>query len=154
MGKKLAEALILRADAQKRLEQVRQRLLRSAKVQEGDSPAEDPMGLKRELDQLSEELIRLIQRINRTNSQSVLASGETFSDALAVRDVLKLKHSFYRDLAEAATVTQDRNTRSEIKFQSTVDVATIQHEADRAAKEHREIDTKIQAANWQIDLVE
>ncbi len=36
---KLAEALILRADTKKRFEQLRQRLLNNAKVQEGDKPA-------------------------------------------------------------------------------------------------------------------
>ena len=151
---KLAEALILRADSQKRLEQVCQRLLRSSKVQEGERPPEEPEALIEALEKLVSELTTLIQRINRTNSQSVLEPGETLSDALATRDLLKMKHSAYRDLAEAATVTQDRSTRSEIKFQSTVDVATIQIEADRAARAHREIDTKIQAANWQIDLAD
>jgi len=151
---KLAEALILRADSQKRLEQVCQRLLRSSKVQEGERPPEEPEALIEALEKLVSELTNLIQRINRTNSQSVLEPGETLSDALATRDLLKMKHGAYRDLAEAATVTQDRSTRSEIKFQSTVDVATIQIEADRAARAHREIDTKIQAANWQIDLAD
>ena len=151
---KLAEALILRADSQKRLEQVCQRLLRSSKVQEGERPPEEPEALIEALEKLVSELTNLIQRINRTNSQSVLEPGETLSDALATSDLLKMKHGAYRDLAEAATVTQDRSTRSEIKFQSTVDVATIQIEADRAARAHREIDTKIQAANWQIDLAD
>lgn len=151
---KLAEALILRADNQKRLEQVCQRLLRSSKVQEGDRPPEDPEALIEALEKLVSELTNLIQRINRTNSQSVLEPGETLADALATRDLLKVKHGAYRDLAEAATVTQDRSTRSEIKFQSTIDVAAIQIEADRAARAHREIDTKIQAANWQIDLAD
>ena len=151
---KLAEALILRADSQKRLEQVCQRLLRSSKVQEGERPPEEPEALIEALEKLVSELTNLIQRINRTNSQSVLEPGETLSDALATRDLLKMKHGAYRDLAEAATVTQDRSTRSETKFQSTVDVATIQIEADRAARAHREIDTKIQAANWQIDLAD
>jgi hypothetical protein len=36
---KLAEALILRADNKKRFEQLRQRLMNNAKVQEGDKPA-------------------------------------------------------------------------------------------------------------------
>ena len=49
---KLAEALILRADNQKRLEQVCQRLLRSAKVQEGDQPPEDPGALIEALEKL------------------------------------------------------------------------------------------------------
>jgi hypothetical protein len=39
---KLAEALLRRADCQKCLEQLKARLLRNAKVQEGDDPAEDP----------------------------------------------------------------------------------------------------------------
>jgi N-methylhydantoinase B/oxoprolinase/acetone carboxylase alpha subunit len=151
---KLAEALILRADSQKRLEQVCQRLLRSSKTQEGDQPPEDPEALIEALEKLVSELTSLIQRINRTNSASELELGATLSDALATRDLLKIKHGAYRDLAEAATVKQDRSTRSEIKFQSTVDVAAIQVKADRAAREHREIDTKIQAANWQIDLVD
>lgn len=151
---KLAEALILRADIQKRLEQVGQRLLRSAKVQEGDQPPEDPGALIEALEKLVSELTILIQRINRTNSTSELEPGVTLSDALATRDLLKIKHCAYRDLAEAATVKQDRSTRPEIKFQSTVDVAAIQGEADQAARAHREIDTKIQAANWQIDLAD
>lgn len=42
---KLAEVLILRADCQKRIDQLRQRLLRSAKVQEGEQPPENPQQL-------------------------------------------------------------------------------------------------------------
>ena len=42
---KLAEALILRADSQKRFEQLKQRVVRSAKVQEGDEPPENPRDL-------------------------------------------------------------------------------------------------------------
>ncbi|MEM8557071.1 MAG: hypothetical protein AAGG50_04525, partial [Bacteroidota bacterium] len=37
---KLAEALILRADLQKRLAQLRQRVMQNVKTQEGDAPAE------------------------------------------------------------------------------------------------------------------
>jgi hypothetical protein len=49
---KLAEALILRADLQKRIEQLKQRILNNVMVQEGDEPAEDPSQLLRELDAL------------------------------------------------------------------------------------------------------
>ena len=44
---KLAEALILRADCQKRIAQLKSRLLVNAKVQEGDAPAETPRELSR-----------------------------------------------------------------------------------------------------------
>ena len=151
---KLAEALILRADYQKRIEQIKQRLTRNAKIQEGDEPAENPAKLIEELERISKELLRLIQRINSTNSATKLEKGLTVSDAIAVRDVLRLKHAIYRDLAEAATVTHDRYTKSEVKFRSTVKVSEIQNQADELAKEHREIDAKIQEVNWTAELIE
>jgi len=67
---KLAEALILRADHKKRLEQLNERLMGIAKVQEGDDPAEDPLALLIEVDRVADGLTRLIQRMNRTNSSS------------------------------------------------------------------------------------
>ena len=151
---KLAEALILRADHQKRVEQLKQRLLRNAKVQEGDQPGEDPAELLRELEQVTDELTRLIQRVNRTNAVSALADGTRIADALALRDILGTKHAVYRDLAQAATVEQARYSRSEVKFKSTVKVAEIQKRADDYARQHRELDALIQAANWQTDLQE
>lgn len=50
---KLAEALILRADAQKRLSELKKRLLDNAKVQEGDQPAEKPADLIQQMEELS-----------------------------------------------------------------------------------------------------
>ena len=63
---KIAEALALRADLQKRLEQLKQRLVKNARIQEGDKPEEDPVELQSELEKSAQELTLLIQRINRT----------------------------------------------------------------------------------------
>ncbi len=82
---KLAEALILRADCQKRIAQLKGRLLVNAKVQEGDAPAETPQELIAELGRVSNELLNLIKRINRTNSATAFAGRGTISDALANR---------------------------------------------------------------------
>ena len=57
---KLAEALALRADLQKRAAQLQTRLNNNAKVQEGERPAEDPQGLLAELDTVMEELEALL----------------------------------------------------------------------------------------------
>ena len=149
---KLAEALVLRADGQKRIEQLQQRLIQNAKVQAGDQPAENPEILQQELAQLAQELVLLIQRINRTNSRTELEAGMSIADALAARDVTKLKSDIYRNLAQAAIVKQDRQTKSEIKFQSTIQVAEVQRKADQLAKEHRQLDTRVQQANWQTEL--
>lgn len=149
---KLAEALVLRADKKKRIEQLKQRILRNAKVQEGQKPAEEPETLITEMEKISEELVELIQRINKTNSSTEFEKGVSLADAIATRDILVLKNSIYRDLAQVATVTQDIRTKSEVKFIGTVQVSQIQERADELAKTHRELDTKIQELNWKTEL--
>lgn len=149
---KLAEALMSRADCQKRFEQLRARIVRSAKVQEGDRPAEDPRELVAELERTASELLDLITRINRTNSATIFEGGRVLSDALAERDVLSLRRAAYAGLAEAAAVTQNLYSRSEVKFVSTVDVAEVQKRADDLSKQYRELDARIQEANWKTEL--
>ena len=150
---KVAEALALRADLQRRIEQLKQRLVKNARVQEGDEPAEPPDQLQTEFERCAEELASMIRRINRTNATSRLGTG-TLADALAERDVLKIRLHTYRELAAAASTMQTRTTRSEVKFVSTVSVAAVQRKADELAKELRELDTRIQEADWKTDLIE
>jgi Family of unknown function (DUF6847) len=151
---KLAEALILRGDCQKRIAQLKSRLLTNAKVQEGDAPAESPQDLLAELERTSSELVDLIKRINKTNSTAVFSGQRTISDALAERDVILMRHSVYRDLAQTAAFSQARLTRSEVKYISTIDVAEIQKRADEFSKNYRDLDARIQELNWQTELVE
>jgi hypothetical protein len=151
---KLAEALVLRADHQRRIAQLRQRMIANAKVQEGDQAAEDAQALFAEIERIAANLTDLIQRINRTNAVTDFDSALTVSDALAVRDTLKLRHDIMRELARSAVVTQSRYSRSEVKFVSAVNVVDIQQRADELAREHRELDTRIQELNWLTELVE
>ena len=51
-------------------------------------------------------------------------------------------------------VQQDRYSKSEVKFKSTVNVADLQKQADELAKAYRELDVRIQEANWRVDLLE
>lgn len=151
---KLAEALIARADAQRRLEQVKQRLMQNARVQEGYRPAEEPAALLQEAERLAQQLQDLMQRINRTNAATRYSEEMTLTDALAVRDVLRVRQELYRMLAQAAANKQDRYSRFEVKFESTVDVAQIQEQADALAREYRELDTRVQELNWQTELLD
>lgn len=151
---KLAEALILRADCQKRFEQLKQRVVRSAKVQEGDEPPENPQELLVEMERLAVELADLIKRINKTNSATFYQADKTLSDALAERDILVMRREAYSSLAQAASVTQDRYSKSEVKFKSTVNVPELQKQVDGLAKAYREMDARIQELNWQTELSE
>ncbi len=151
---KLAEALILRADRQKRLEQLKQRLVGSAKVQEGEEPPENPQELMEEMERVAKELLRLIQKINQTNSLTEVAAGSSLSNALAERDVLMVRRTIYADLAKAASIVQVRTSRSEVKFKSTVSVPNLQKKVDELSKAYRETDATIQEMNWKTDLLE
>jgi hypothetical protein len=150
---KLAEALIRRADCQKRFEQLKTRLLTNVKVQEGDVPAEAPAELLAELGRVANELRDLIKRINKTNSATAF-SGGTLSDALAERDLLVLERRAYAEVAQTASITQGRFTRSEVKYVATVNVAELQKRADELAKQYRDLDARIQEVNWQTELVD
>jgi len=67
---KLAEALLLRADANKRIRELQGRLTRSARVQEGDTTPENPVDLLAGLSRTVAEVTTLIKQINRSNAQT------------------------------------------------------------------------------------
>lgn len=149
---KLAEALQERADLNRRIQQLQQRLNNNAIVQEGEKPAESPLELLAELDGCVQNLEQLIARINLTNCRTQV-NGESLTALLARRDALKLKLSVYRDLAYNASQLARRATRTEIKVLSAVNVRDVQRQADELAKELRLLDNTIQAANWSTEVI-
>ena len=149
---KLAEALNQRADLQKRIAQLRERLSNNVKVQEGDTPAEKPEDLFTELDKSLKELETLIVRINRTNQETVW-EGKTLTEMIAAKDVLSLHLSTLRAVLDAANVRSDRFSRNEIKFVRTIDVNELQKRVDDQSRDLRELDSRLQQANWITDLL-
>ena len=150
---KLAEALAERSDCQNRLEDLRKRMVRSARVQEGEQPPEDATELMNEAERLFTRLLELISAINRTNAKTAFDNKSSISDVIARRDVTGKKRDFLSGIAEAASTRQDRYSKSEVKFVSTFSVAQIQKQVDQLSKEFREIDTRLQELNWQTELV-
>jgi hypothetical protein len=152
---KLAEALTARADLQRRIEQLRARITANARFQEGEEPAEDAAGLLVEADAALTRLRDLIRRINATNSRLRLGEDGTMTDTLATRDVLRLRHSLLSDAAAAASGSQGfRQMRSELRQIAALPVGELRVQADAVALELRELDNRIQEANWTSDLEE
>jgi hypothetical protein len=152
---KLAEALANRADLQRRVEQMRGRLQKSALVQEGESPPEDPLELLEETERIVAELEGYVRRINRTNLSATLPGGETtLTDALARRDALALRYGTFKTLVGTASDRLSRYGRAEIRTLPAVEVGPLRRRMDELARERRELDTAIQQANWATDLVE
>ena len=149
---KLASALSERANLQRRIAALGERLNNNAKTQEGEPPAEDPALLLQELDQNMVRLEELIRRINLTNSQTV-SEGETLTALLARRDAMEKRLSILRSFLTEASSKIDRYSRTEIKIVSTVDVAALQKDVDLQSKQLRELDECIQALNWTTELL-
>lgn len=148
---KLAEALSVRADLQRRISQLKSRLKDSSKIQEGDTPAEDVNDLYKELGDCLTQLEELTYRINHTNMQTV-HEGETLTRMIARKDILTLRISVMRDVL-SHVIENDRYGRNEIKYIRTIDVPAFRKEMDAYAKRLRELDLKLQSLNWTVDLI-
>ena len=149
---KLAEALQLRGDLQKRMMQLSDRLMQNARVQEGEKPAEAPEALLAEYESCAGQLEELMARINRTNCETRTGEG-TLTELLARRDCLKMRVRTYHDFLMAASSLTQRGMRTEIKVFSTVPVPEYRKKADALSRQLRETDNAIQAANWTTELL-
>jgi hypothetical protein len=150
---KLAEALAERSDCQNRLEDLKKRMARSARVQEGEQPAEDSAELLNEAERLFGRLLDLVSAINRTNARTAFDEKRSVSDAIAKRDITAKKRDFLSSIADAASTRQDRYSKSEVKFVATLSIAQLRKQVDQLSKEFRELDTRLQELNWQTELV-
>jgi hypothetical protein len=150
---RVAEALAERGDCQKRIEDLKKRLARCARVQEGEQPPENPAELLAEVDRLFERFLHLVTSINRTNAATTFEGAKTVSDAIAEREAIGKKRDLLAQLAETAGTRQDRYSKSEVKFIATVSIAALQKQADQLSKQFRELDTKIQELNWKTDII-
>lgn len=157
---KLAEALVLRSDAQKRLAQLQARAVAAARYQEGEQPAENAVDLLSDARQLTDDLESLIRRINRTNAVSELQQGMTITDAIARRDTIALRRRVVTAVADAASGGHERaqpwarQLRSELRQVTDVPVPVLRAEADNLARQYRELDVRIQEANWATELAD
>ena len=99
------------------------------------------------------QLNDLIVKINRTNTLSKI-DGISLVELIAKKDTLSQKAGILREFIEIASQKVDLYSTTEIKVFSTVNVSEQQKKLDKLSKEIRETDTKLQQANWTIDLIE
>lgn len=149
---RLAELLNERKAVKGEIRKIKQRLNLAAKMQEGDEkPVESPDELKKALIELYEKLGDLIVKINRTNME-IQIEEKTLMELIAERDQNIAIAEILHDLAESATPKPERFSRNEIRYVPTIDIKSIRKEADSYSKMAREIDNKIQAANWNTEV--
>lgn len=151
---KIAEALISKADQKERLYQLKERLMVNCKIQEGDEPSEDPKDLLREIESVLENYEEMTRRITKTNSKTNFSGETTLADALSKKEIIKLEHKMLSEVLKESSVSENRYSRSEIKFISTLDIKALRKKIDDLAKEYRMLDTEIQKINWQTELLD
>lgn len=151
---RLAEALVMRADCQRKVAQLKQRIGRVIKVQEGEQPSESPTDLLEELQRTLHELGIWVKRINKTNSLSLFDDKISLAEALAERDRIMQQRNIWNELLSEASIRQDRFSRQEVKFYTTLEIPALQKEVDELSRQYRELDFKIQEKNWITDLLE
>lgn len=147
---------MMRADYQKKINQLRDRLQRSAVTTEGDDPAEDVAILWSELDQTVKQYEIVIYQINVTNSATVAEDGRTLTALLARRDAINKYLPVLEFLIAhiSNAMSHHRNMRSELRAISHVNVPDVQQSIDNLSAELRQLDNQIQALNWATDLIE
>ncbi|MEK7466614.1 MAG: DIP1984 family protein [Planctomycetota bacterium] len=149
---KLAEALLLRADLQKKLASLKERIAQNAVVQQGDKPHEDPNKLLSEAAGVLDQLEKLLFQINEANLQHKLKDGRPLTKALAQRDALAMRHGVLEAAIAGAKKPPDRYGLKEIKWVAKVDVKKLQKQADDLSKQLRVLNGMVQEANWKIEL--
>lgn len=150
---KLAEALVLRADLQKKLENLKKRLANSVLKLDDIQVIEDPAILKLEADETIAILYSLIDRIYRTNQSVILPSGQSMVTVLAKRDELVerrklLDYIINKSLPDSGLYFNERG-----KWQPAIDISAYQKQMNDIAMQIRRLNLGIQQTNWQVDLV-
>ncbi len=151
---KLAEALLLRADMEKKYASLRDRIGKYSVVQQGEKPHEDPEKLLREAVGVLADFESLVTRINRTNLKVKIADGRFMTEALASRDALAKHHALLQTAIAGSAKEPDRYAMSEIKWVAVMKVDKLQKQQDDLSRKLRELNAKIQEANWKHELIE
>lgn len=149
---KLAEALLLRSEYQKKIVDLQSRILVNVKVQDNDKPLEDPNALTEEASDLIARLGELINKINARNNATILPNGKTISEAIVERDTLMRQRNLLTSITGKAHEKDYRLTHAEVKMNVTVSVSKTQKQIDELSKKFRELDTQIQGINWTTEL--
>ena len=149
---KLAEALSIRKDLQKRIQLLEQRIKSNVKVQEDEEPLEDPNELMKELHSCLIQLEELIGRINLTNINTKNAEGLSITQLIAKKDTLTMRISMLRSIYNEATTILSRYSPTEIRQECVIDVKQLSKQIDEYSSRLRKLDMEIQGMNFLTEL--
>ena len=83
-----------------------------------------------------------------------MEDGKILLSLLSSRDSYAEQHKILINAIANTHREPDRYSAREIKWQKVIPVSSLQKQADDISAKLRDLNIKIQAANWQIELVE
>ncbi|MFN0224272.1 DIP1984 family protein [Paenibacillus sp. KR2-11] len=150
---KLAEALTLRDDCLKRIEQLKVELARSTQVPEGETPGGKPGKLLGELTQTLDRLESLITGIHGTDAGAAYRRDASLAAVLAEREILAMRRTVVQSVIDAARAEQDPGAASGAQFVPAAGIAELQKQADGYAVAYRELDKRARELNRPAEAV-
>lgn len=158
---KLAEALAERSDLDKKIAQMRDRAKVAARYLEGEEPPESSFILIQDTRELLARRMDLVRRINLTNAETRLVRGDghviTMTAALALREFILAERTLLTDVCNEASPGKDqflgRRRKTELPERTDLPVSHLRVEADNLGRTFRELDSEIQQANWNTELI-
>lgn len=149
---KISEALIEKSELLKINEQILNRIIRNAIVQEGEKPSEEVSVLLKILNDNFIKIEDLSLRIAKANSIVLTKTGIRIADAIIKKELLGKNIEIFRKIYESGDTNSARYSQSEIRKIRTFDLKEIQKNIDLLSKEYRVLDVNIQEANWNNNI--
>lgn len=148
---KIAEALLLKKEYQENISSLKERLYANVKIPVDDVIFEDSESLLEKMLKTEDKLKDLTIKLNHRNLNAETSSGKLLADVIAERQTLMSKKK-HLDYIMHKVNREGYSSRSEGAMKVTLDLNNIQKEINKVAKEYRELNSELQAANWNIDL--
>lgn len=153
---KLAEALAERSELHNKIKLVSSRISSAAQFVEGEEPPEDAQELLEELKDAISRYYALVALVNLRNAVTEIEPGVTITQAMAERArltaLIKLLHQVASDATPGNDPYSRGRRRAELPVKTALRVKDLHAEADQLSRQHRELDAKIQQANWDTEL--
>jgi hypothetical protein len=150
---KLSEGLIHVSDINKKITELKERLLISGKIQEGDVPTDDVTQIFTELHTLHEQLTVLTKQISKTNYSTKFDAVRSIQDALIEKEILGKEIAGLKFAIDNCQIKHDRYSQSEIKMITTFDIKKTRETNEELMKKRKELDLKIQQINWNTEVL-
>ncbi len=146
----LAELLLERGELKKRVSELENRVITNVKFEEGQESYEDPELLLEKLSSTYSKLETLIEKTNRANATSTIDSGETIEQLIIKRQLLESKIASLKNIYEKTMNSRDRfsDYAENVKYELRIDAKSFVKNLNSLCKESRELNLKIQRANW------